>query len=156
MVLAVTIFPDKSLFSVIVVFVILFIALDRILFKPLFRVMDKREQLTEGVFSESKKTMDRYATLLAQYEQSIRSARGESYQLHEQTRAAALRQNAEQLQQAHSQAEIMIQKAKQEMQTQVEQAKTVLATEATATAQLIFQTILQRPAGPADRKERQP
>lgn len=152
MIFAVTIFPDISLLSVIVVFIILFIALDKILFQPLFRVMEERAKRTDGVMAESTKMAERHTALLNQYEQSIRAARSESYKMQEQTRSEAVRQGTEVIHQSRGQAEELIQKAKRELQGQVEEAKTALASDAAATAVLIEQTILQRPVGPADRK----
>ncbi|MBI1746288.1 MAG: ATP synthase F0 subunit B [Acidobacteria bacterium] len=155
MVLAVTIFPDKSIFSVVVIFAILFMALNRVLFQPLFRVMDERSKRTDGVVTESKKTMERYSALLGQYESSIRTGRTECYKQQEQVRTAAVKSASEQIQQARREAEMLIDRAKQELLAQVEQAKGSLAADASATADMISQLILRRlPVNP-ERKERQ-
>lgn len=149
---AVTIFPDKSIFSVIVVFIILYIALNRVLFQPLLRIVEERAKRTDGVMAESAKTLERYMALFSQYEQSIRTARSESYRLQEQRHAEAVQQGTERIRQARREAERMLEEAKQELQAQVEQAKTALATDATATAALISQMILQRPIGSSGQK----
>src|SRR3989442_10841494 len=137
MVLAINIFPDYSLISVVVVFLILFAALNRVLFQPLFRIMEERVKRTTGVIEDSTKILERYTELLGQYEQSIRAARTEGYKIQEQIRGEAMKQATDQHHQARHQAEGLIQEAKQELHAQREQAKTALAGDATSVASLI-------------------
>ena len=105
--------PDGSLIFVLVLFIIFVFVLNRILFKPIGRVLDERETLTEGAKTEARAATRRYQTELADYEARIRQARAESYKRLEQQRAAALEERRQLIEQAKADANNQIEQAKQ-------------------------------------------
>ena len=106
--------PNASLFLVFVLFIIFVFVLNRLLFRPIGRVLDEREALTEGATNEARAAARRYQTELASYEASIRQARGDSYRRLEQERAAALEERKRLIDEAKQKAAEEIDLAKSE------------------------------------------
>ena len=128
--------PDGSLIFVLVLFIIFVFVLNRILFKPIGRVLDERETLTEGARTEARAATRRYQTELADYEARIRQARAESYKQLEQQRAAALEERRQ-----------LIEQAKTEIAGQAVSARASLEVEARQIAAQISRTVLGRTVG---------
>jgi F-type H+-transporting ATPase subunit b len=139
--------PDGSLIFVLVLFIIFVFVLNRILFKPIGRVLDERETLTEGARTEARAAIRRYQAQLAEYEARIRQARGESYRLLEQQRAAALEERRRLIEQAKGEANQKIEQAKAEIAQQAEIARAALEVEARQIADQISRTVLGRTVG---------
>jgi len=139
--------PNASLFLVFVLFIIFVFVLNRILFRPIGRVLDEREALTEGATSEARAAAHRYQTELASYEASIRQARGDSYRRLEQERAAALEKRKRMIDEAKQKAAGEIEVAKSEIAGQVASARVYLDAESRQVAERISRTVLGRNVG---------
>ena len=139
--------PDGSLIVVLVLFVIFVFALNRLLFRPVGRVLDERETLIEGATNEGRAARRMYDARLAEYEASIRHARAEGYHLAEQERAAALDARRRVIDDAKAQAHEQIEVAKQEIEQQVVQARATLESESRQIAERISRTVLGRSVG---------
>ena len=66
---------DKSLLYQIINFVVLLIALNFILFKPIRQVMEEREQGISAAFGDAKSAQDRVTSLLDSYNASLAEAK---------------------------------------------------------------------------------
>ena len=142
--------PNASLFLVLVLFLIFAFVLNRILFRPIGRVLDEREALTEGATNEARAAARRYQTELAAYEAAIRQARGDSYRRLEQERAAALEQRKLRIDEAKESAANEIQRARSEIADQAADARASLEAESRQIAQRISHTVLGRTVGGGD------
>lgn len=139
--------PDGSLVFVLILFLIFVFVLNRILFRPIGRVLDERETLTEGAANEARAASRRYEAKLAEYEAKIRQARAESYRRSEQERAAALDERRRLIEDAKHFAHEEIGRAKQEIEHQVTAARSALESESRSIADRISRTILGRTVG---------
>lgn len=139
--------PDGSLVFVLILFIILVFVLNRILFRPVGRVLDERQTLTEGASNEARAARRTYEARLAEYEATIRQARAESYKRSEQERAAAVEERRHLIDEAKLQAHEQIERAKQEIGQQVVQARAALESESRQIAERISRTVLGRTVG---------
>jgi F-type H+-transporting ATPase subunit b len=139
--------PDGSLIFVLILFLIFVFVLNRILFRPISRVLDTRQTLTEGSANEARAARRRYEAKLADYEATIRQTRAESYRRLEQERAAALEERRRLIEGAKQQANEQIGHARLEIGEQVAHARTALASEAGQIAERISRTVLGRTVG---------
>jgi len=139
--------PDGSLVVVLVLFIILVFSLNRLLFRPIGRVLDERQTFTEGATNEARAARRMYDARLADYEATIRHARAESYKRAEQERATALEARRKVIDEAKTQAHEQINQAKQEIEQQVVRARATLESEARQIAERISRTVLGRTVG---------
>lgn len=139
--------PDGSLVVILVLFIIFVFLMNRLLFRPVSRVLDERHTLTQGATNEARAARRRYQTRLADYESSIRQARAESYRLSEQHRAAALEERSRIIEQAKQEANTEIEQAKAEIQQQASEARAALDMESRQIAERITSTVLGRTVG---------
>lgn len=139
--------PDGSLVFVLVLFLTLVFVLNRILFRPIGRVLDERQTLTEGAANEARAARRSYETRLAEYEANIRQARAESYKRSEQERAAAVEERRRLIDDAKQHAHEQIERAKQEIEQQVVHARAALESESRQIAERISRTVLGRTVG---------
>jgi F-type H+-transporting ATPase subunit b len=142
--------PDGSLVFVLILFIIFVVVMNRILFRPIGRVLDERETLIESSENEARAAQRRYEAKLADYEATIRQARADSYRRTEQQRAAALDERRRLIEEAKQHAREEIERAKTEIESQVAQARRALERETRAIAERISQTVLGRAVGGAD------
>ena len=139
--------PDGSLVFVLVLFLVFVFLLNRILFRPVGRVLDERQTLTEGSANEARAARRIYETRLAEYEATIRQARAESYKRSEHERAAAMEERRHLIDEAKLHAHEQIERAKQEIEQQVLQARAALESESRQIAERISRTVLGRTVG---------
>ena len=139
--------PDGSLIVVLVLFIVFVFLLNRLLFRPVGRVLDERQTVTEGATNEARAARRMYDARLAEYEASIRQARADGYRHAEQERAAALDARRQVIDEAKAQAHQQIDRAKQEIGQQVIQARGTLESESRQIAERISRTVLGRTVG---------
>jgi F-type H+-transporting ATPase subunit b len=139
--------PDGSLLFIIALFMLFVFVMNRLLFKPIGRVLDERQTLTEGATNEARAAARRYQARLAEYESTIRQARAESYRRLEQERAAALEERRRLIDDAKQKASGEIEQAKSEIMRQADGARAALETESRQIAATISRTVLGRTVG---------
>ncbi len=137
---------DSSLIPAIVIFLVLVIALNKILFKPLLQVQAERAKRTSGLMAEIRKQLDNQAELFNRYQAAIRQGRMESYRRQEQMRAEAMQKRAVVLARARGEGERLILDARVSIQDQVQASKAKLESDAREIAGGIAATILRRTA----------
>ncbi len=137
---------NGSLIPAILIFLVLVVVLNELLFKPLRRVQVERESRTSGVMEQAQRQLDHQVELLRQYQAAIRNARMEGYRRLEQIRAEAAGKRAEVLKQAKADAERLIQGARDSIHAQVQTAKARLDFDAREIAAGIATRILRRTA----------
>jgi F-type H+-transporting ATPase subunit b len=139
--------PDGSLVFILILFIVFVFVLNRVLFRPVGKVLDERETLTEGAKAEARAAAGRYDSRLAEYEAAVRQARADSYRFLEQQRAAALEERNRVIEAAKQRASDELNSAKAEIAGQASQAKAALESEAREIARQISQNLLGRTVG---------
>src|ERR1700749_5135176 len=81
--------PDGTLVLHILIIIMMVFLLNRILYRPISRVLDERESRTRGRSGEALDILRRVKESLSRYENSLRQARAESYRLLEQQQTEA-------------------------------------------------------------------
>ncbi len=141
---------NASIIPAILIFLILVVVLNRLLFKPLQKVQAERESRTNGLMKEARAKMNHQLDLLGDYQATIKAARMESYRQQEQLRTEAMKKRADVLAKARTAGEQMIQDSRVSILSQVEAAKRQLDLEAQELAHGIASTILGRSPADAD------
>ena len=136
--------PNGSLVFILLLFLLFVFVMNRLLFRPISRVLDERQTLTEGATNEARAAVRRYQAKLADYESTIRQARAESYKRLEQDRAAALEERRTVIDAAKQDTRDKIEGAKSEIARQAEAARAALESESKQIAETISRTVLGR------------
>lgn len=139
--------PDGSLVFVLLLFLLFVFVMNRLLFRPVSRVLDERQTLTVGATHDARAAARHYESKLEEYEATIRQARVASYKKLEQDRAAALVERSQVLDAAKQQTADEIARAKAEIAQQAAAARATLETESRQIAENISRTILGRTVG---------
>lgn len=137
--------PDGTLILHGAIIIIMVIVLNRTLFRPINRILEERDRRTRGLRSEAEQTLVTIEQSLRQYEQTLRGARTEGYQLLERQRAEAIRERERQIASARELLSKQTSTEKQEIRSQAEIARTTLSKEAKRIALRISSQILGRP-----------
>lgn len=115
-----------TLVFLIALFVVLILPLDRLLFQPLFRVLEQREEKIDG----AKRRADRLARdadeVLARYQAQIREAREDAERERKAEVAGALGEQAATTASAREQAEAEVERARREVGEALESARSGL------------------------------
>jgi len=139
--------PDLSLVLVLVLFLIFAFVLNKILFKPVSKVLDERHNLTVGATDEARSAVRIYQSRLADYEARIREARAQAYRQAELDRATALERRRQTIDEVKQQAARQIEEAKFNIKHQAAEALAALERDSHEIAQRISRTLLGRPVG---------
>lgn len=141
--------PDGSLFVHIAIILVMIYVLNRMLFRPVNRVLDEREQRTGGRSSEAREILHRIDENMARYERSLREARTEGYHLLEQQRAEALSIRQNRVAAEREKVAALVEQEKEAIRSQVGEARSTLGDEARRVAASVSAQILGRPVGDA-------
>ncbi|MFL6278186.1 MAG: ATP synthase F0 subunit B [Blastocatellia bacterium] len=139
--------PDGSLVFILLLFLLFVFVMNRLLFRPVSRILDQRQTLTVGAANDARAAARRYEMKLNEYEGTIRQARAESYKNLEAQRAVALAERQQVIEAAKQETVEEIGRAKAEIQRQSEQARATLESESRQIAENISRTILGRTVG---------
>lgn len=136
---------DGSFLFIFILIIVLVFILNATLFKPINRVLEERERLSSGRQSEAQKLLAQYGERLRSYEDRIRAARADAYQMLETQRKQALATQQEVMAQTKTETAAQIAAAKEEIAQQTEAARVRLEQDARSMAATISSNILQRP-----------
>jgi len=137
--------PDGTLLLHGAIIIIMVVVLNRTLFRPINRILEERDRRTRGVLSEAERMLVSIDQSLRQYEQTLRGARAEGYQLLERQRAEAVRERERQIASARELLSQQTTTEEQQIRSQAEVARTTLSKEARKIALRISSQILGRP-----------
>lgn len=133
---------DWTILAAGIVFLFTLWALNRLLFKPLLNVLDQRRSLTIETREEaSQKTQYREA-LLREYLEKIKEQKQKGYQLVEAVRKETLEERRKRIFEARSEAESLMNKARAEVNEEVESVKRELKRDAEEIAEIIADRVL--------------
>ena len=132
----------ESVHTVIFVF-IAFLVLDRILFRPLTRVLDERDKMTRGAIERASKNTEQAETQTANYDKALQQVQQEIYHRREASRQHALAQQEETLKQARREAECMMENERGRIARDAKVIKGELSAETQALARQISETVVK-------------
>jgi len=136
--------PDGTLVLHIVIIVTMVFILNRILYRPISRVLDERESRTRGRSGEALEILRRVRESLSRHENSLRQARAEGYRLLEQQQAEATGERQRRVLAVRKELEERIEEQKREIQAQADDARITLEGEAHRAAASISSQVLRR------------
>ena len=138
--------PDLSVVWVIFFVLLLTVVLDRLLFKPLLRVMAERQraiasarELAERAASEARRASE-------EFDRKTAEARGELYRQMDEMRRTALDERAAIMTRTRAEAEAEIAAASATLQAEAEEARRRLSADAETLGAAVAERILGRKA----------
>jgi len=121
---------------------ILVLALYRIFFKPLKKVMDNRESEIQENKKATRKTLETYEENLRKVEESLREARTASARIRENLELEALKEKSRILAELSAEHRDRLDKAREELAGQIDKLKKELDEEAARLADKIEEKLL--------------
>lgn len=141
---AIQLVPDGTLVIHIAIIITMVFVLNRLLFRPVGRILSEREKRTGGRTGEARETIHRVKESLSRYENSLRQARAQGYGLLEQQQAAAYDERKQKVAVVREEVERQVEQQKGEIRAQVEQARGSLREDAARVAASISSNLLRR------------
>lgn len=138
--------PDLSVAWVIFFVLLLTILLDRLLFKPILRVMSQREGAIRSARDLAERSASEARAATAEFEQQTAVARTEIYRQMDEMRRTATSERAETLARTRAEAEAQIAEASARLAAEAEVARRTLTTDAEALGAAVAERILGRKA----------
>jgi F-type H+-transporting ATPase subunit b len=139
--------PDGTMFVHIGIIILMVYLLNRILFRPVGRVLSERDRRTRGSSTDAHGIMRKVDEGLARYEQTLREARVNSYRFLETHRGDAIRVRQQKLGSVREELGRSLDDEKAAIRAQAEAARAELKDEAKLIANNIRNQILGRSAG---------
>jgi F-type H+-transporting ATPase subunit b len=138
---------DYSVIYQIVLFVILWLILSKLLFRPYLDLLEERERQTLGAEHDSTDLEHEGARLRIQYEEQIARAQAAGYIDREAILQEARQQRERVLNQAREEAMGMLEKVRREVAMQLQQERQFAAAEVGVIAQEMANKVLGRSVG---------
>ncbi len=136
--------PDATVVVVFLTTWMLVWVLDRLLFHPVNQILDERERRTRGYRAEAKAMEAESARERARYEEAVKRARAEGYQLVEARRREALERRERLLRAVREEARASVERARRELAEQVQETKGYLEREVEGLAREMVRQVLGR------------
>ena len=114
----------------LIIFVVLAIILSKFAFGPITAAVRAREAALEEAIAGAKRDREEAARLLAEHRAALDASRGEAQKLIADARVAAERVRAELVEQAHAEQASMLERARQEIESEKSRAIAQLRREA--------------------------
>jgi F-type H+-transporting ATPase subunit b len=138
--------PDLSVFWVIFAVLLLTAVLNRLLFRPLLRVMESRAEAIRSARELAERSAAEARAASAEFEQKTALARADIYRQMDEMRKAALTDRADILARTRAEAEAEVSRATTILQAETEEARRRLAADAEALGAAAADRILGRRA----------
>ena len=139
--------PDGTIFLHIAIIIAMVFVLNRILFKPINKILSDRERLTKGNSTEAQVILRRVEDNLSTYERSLKEARAESYRLLEDERTKAINERQSLMRSVRDEVEQIVDNEEKLIESQAAEARVALEEEARLMAVTIKNQVLGRQAG---------
>ena len=114
--------PDLSVVWVIFFVLLLTVVLDRLLFKPLLRVMEERQRAVSSARELAERSANEARLAAAEFDRRTGEARADLYRQMDEMRRAAMDERATILSRTRSEAEAEIAAASTKLQAEAEEA----------------------------------
>lgn len=111
-----------NLVFTIINLIVLYLLMKKFLFGPVIGIMEQRKSLIDQQFASARETEQKALELKDQYEDSLKSAREESFRIMDQAKEEAKSQAGRIMDNANAQAEEIIAKARENIRLEQETA----------------------------------
>lgn len=138
---------DYSIVYQIILFLVLWVILDKVLFQPYLHLLDDRERKTTGAQHDSSDLEHEGARLKAQYDEKIAAAQSAGYAAKDLIVQAGRQQREKILGQAREDASAMLERVRHEVATAMEQEKRLAVAEVATVANDMVSKVLGRRVG---------
>ena len=138
--------PDLSVVWVIFFVLLLTFVLNRLLFKPLLRVMEERQRAVTSARELAERSAHEARRATAEFDRKTGEARAELYRQMDDMRRTALEERAAIMNQTRAEAESEIAAASAKLQAEAEEARRRLSTDAETLGAAVAERILGRKA----------
>jgi len=138
--------PDLSVVWVIFFVLLLTAVLNRLLFKPLLRVMEERQRAVTSAREMAERSALEAQRAAAEFDRKTSEARAELYRQMDEMRRTAMDERAAILARTRAEAEAEIAAASAKLQAEAEDARRRLSTDADALGAAVADRILGRKA----------
>ena len=138
---------DHSIVYQIVLFVVLWLILNKLLFQPYLRLLEEREKKTTGAQHDSVDLEHEGAKLKAQYDEKIAQGQAAGYAAKAAIDQDARQQREKIIGQARDEATRTLDQVRQEVAVAMEQEKRLAAAEVSAVAADMVNKVLGRRVG---------
>jgi len=135
---------DWTILAAGIVFLFTLWALNKLLFKPLLDVLDQRSSLTVETREEASQKAEYREALFQEYLEKIKQEKQRGYQLAEAVRKETMEERRIRISEARSEAEALMNKAKAEVDREVESVKQDLKSDAEEIAKIIANRVLEK------------
>jgi F-type H+-transporting ATPase subunit b len=135
-----------SVLWVIFFVLLLTVVLDRLLFRPVLRVMGEREQAIRSARDLAERSANEARLASAEFEKKTADARAELYRQMDEMRRSAMNERAEILARTRAEAESEIAAASARLAAEADEARRRLSAEADALGAAVAERILGRKA----------
>ena len=135
---------DISILYQIVLFVVLWLILNKVLFQPYLRLLDQRERRTTGAEHDSADLEHEGSRLRAQYEEHISHAQSAGYAAKEAIVHDGRQQREKILAQARQEAASQLERVRREVALALERDRQLAALEVKAVAKEMVNKVLGR------------
>jgi F-type H+-transporting ATPase subunit b len=136
--------PDISVFWVIFFVMLLTVIVDRLLLRPIMRVMQAREQAIRSARELAEKSANQARAAAAEFEQKTMSARAETYRQMDEMRRAANAERAEIMSRTRAEADAQVAAASERLKAETQDARRRLELDAEALGGSVAERILGR------------
>jgi F-type H+-transporting ATPase subunit b len=138
---------DFSILYQIILFVVLWLILNKILFQPYLHLLEEREAKTSGAEHDSATLEQEGASLRAQYEEKISQAQAGGYAAKDAILQDARQQREKILSQARQDATSVLERVRREVASAMAAEKQLAAAEAALVASEMVSKVLGRKVG---------
>ncbi len=138
--------PDLSVVWVIFFVLLLTFLLNRLLFKPLLRVMEERQRAVTSARELAERSAHEARRAAAEFDRKTGEARAELYRQMDDMRRTALEERAAIMNRTRAEAESEIAAASAKLQAEAEEARRRLSTDAEVLGAAVAERILGRKA----------
>jgi len=136
--------PDISVFWVIFFVMLLTVIVDRLLLRPITRVMQQREEAIRSARALAEQSANQAKAAVAEFEQKTTAARAETYRQMDEMRRAATADRTEAMSRTRAEADAQIAGASQRLQAETDDARRKLEADADALGGIVAERILGR------------
>jgi F0F1-type ATP synthase membrane subunit b/b' len=136
--------PDLSVFWVIFFVMLLTVIIDRLLLRPVMRVMREREDAIRSARELAEKSANQAKAAIAEFDQKTTAARAEIYRQMDEMRRAALGERAEMMARTRAEADAEVAAASERLKAETAEAKRRLEADAELLGGAVAERILGR------------
>ncbi len=137
---------DKTLVIQLVIFLVGLFLLNRLVFRPLLGVWDRREELTTGTLREAEEMTRKAEGAIAEYNEKIAEARAQATETRNELRQRGQGESSKMLVSARDAAQAELEDTRETLEREVSKIRTDLQGEIEALAAQISERVLEKGA----------